>query len=99
MGIFYKIFDFDENARKTKITASIKGVEEFDIHPDRENGSRLIEKIKSHVLGKKVDEAEQFIQNLPEINKVEVDSWPFWAPTMPNVPENIKIVINTNTKV
>ncbi len=93
-SISYKIFDIDEPNEKVKITASIKGIEEYDIQPDRENGSRLIQKIKSHVLGKKVDEAELFIQNLPEINKVEIESWPFWAPTMPNVPENIKIVID-----
>jgi len=92
-AISIKIFDVEEDNKKVRVTAGIKGVEEFDIQPGRENGTRLIDKIKSHVLGKKIDESEQFIQNLPEINKVEIDSWPFWAPTMPNVPENIKIVI------
>lgn len=93
-SITSKIFEVDEASQKIRITASIKGLQEYDILPDRENGARLIEKIKSHILGMNIDDAEIFIQNLPEINKVEIQGWPFWAPTMPSVPENIKIIID-----
>lgn len=92
-NISYKIFDFDRSVKKIRITATIKGIEEFDVQPDRENGLRLIEKIKSHVRGKKIEDAENFIQNLPEINDVDIESWPFWSVQVPSFPENIKIVI------
>ena len=52
-----------------------------------------MKKIKDHVVGHQITEARDYIQNLPEINKVNIDSWPAWAPTMPNVPDNIKIEV------
>ncbi len=58
-----------------------------------ENGQRLIEKIKEHIVGKDIEQAKNYIQNLPEINKVEIDSWPAWAPTIPNLPDNIEFEI------
>jgi hypothetical protein len=92
-SLTYRIFETDKPAKKVKITATIKGVEEFEIDPDRENGARLVKKIKDHVIGREITEAKDYIQNLPEINKVSIDSWPAWAPTMPNVPDNIKIEV------
>jgi hypothetical protein len=93
-SLTYKIFEIDPATQKIKLTASIKGLEEFDISPDRENGMRLIQKIKTHISGQKAEDAKNFIQNLPEINKVEISTWPFWAPTIPQVAENIKVVID-----
>lgn len=92
-SLTYRIFENDQSAKKVKITASIKGIEEFEIDPEKENGARLVQKIKDHVLGHEIREARDYIQNLPEINKVTIDSWPAWAPTMPNVPDNIKIEV------
>jgi hypothetical protein len=89
-----KIFDIDEPAGKIKITATIKGLEVYEISPEKENGARLIKKIKDHILGKDIEGAENYIQNLPEINKVEIKSWPAWALTIPNVPDNIKIEVS-----
>jgi hypothetical protein len=88
-----RIIDNDKNGKKIKITATIQGIEEFEISPDKENGDRLIKKIKEHVVNKDVKEAEQYIQNLPEIDKVTISSWPAWAPTLPGIPDNIKIEI------
>jgi hypothetical protein len=88
-----RIVENDKANKKIKITATLKGIEEYEISPDKENGDRLIKKIKDHVVGKKIDEAETYIQNLPEIDKVEVESWPAWAPTLPGIPDNIKIEI------
>jgi len=92
-SINYKVVDYDKAAQKIKITPTIQGVEEFDVSPDKENGDRLIKKIKEHITGKDIREAETFIQNLPEIENVKVSSWPAWAPTLPSVPDNIKIEI------
>ena len=91
--ITYRIFEKDTIKNKIKITANIKGIEEFNIDPDLENGARLINKIKEHILGRNVEDAKNYIQNLPEINKVEIDSWPAWSPTIPTVPDNIDIEV------
>ncbi|MBN1494837.1 hypothetical protein JW911_03840 [Candidatus Peregrinibacteria bacterium] len=94
-SISYRLIPIEAGADPTRltITATIKGVEQYEIDPDKENGQRLISNIKEHVLGKSVDEAENYIQQLPAINKVVISSWPAWSPTMPSVPDNIKIEI------
>lgn len=85
----YRIFEWDENSGKIKVTANIKGVEQYEIDPSKENGQRLLKKIREHIVGKEIEEAKLYIQNLPEINKVEIKSWPVWSPTIPNIPDNI----------
>lgn len=92
-SLTYRVFEVDNAGKKVKITATIKGIEEFEIDPEKENGERLVKKIKDHVVGHEIRESRDYIQNLPEINKVNIDSWPAWAPTMPNVPDNIRIEI------
>jgi len=89
----YDIVDIDEQSDTVKITASIKGIEEFDIDPKSEHGRRLAKKIKEHIVGKNKKEAASYIQNLPEINKVSIKTWPGWAPNLPAVPENIEIKV------
>ena len=89
----YRIFEWNEAAGKIKLTANIKGIEQYSIDVDMENGQRLMEKIKEHIVGKDIEQAKNYIQNLPEINKVEIDSWPAWAPTIPNLPDNIEFEI------
>jgi len=88
-----RVVENDKVGKKIKITATIKGIEEFEISPDKENGDRLIKMIKEHVVSKKIDEARSYIQNMPEIDKVSIESWPAWAPTLPSIPDNIKIEI------
>jgi hypothetical protein len=92
-SLSYKIVETDKNAGKLKITANLKGIEEFEISPDKENGKRLIKKIKDHILGKDINEAELYIQNLPEVDKVKIESWPAWSPSLPGIPDNIKIEV------
>lgn len=92
-SLTYRIFETDPLSKKIKLTATIKGIEEFEINPEKENGERLVKKIKDHVIGKDIRETRSYIQNLPEISKVTVESWPAWAPAMPSVPDNIKIEI------
>ncbi|MFA4815153.1 MAG: hypothetical protein WC924_03850 [Candidatus Gracilibacteria bacterium] len=74
-----------------KITVQVQGIEEYEIDPELEGGSKLAEKIKEHVAGKTIEEAAAYIQNLPEVNSVEISVWPVWSPTIPSLPENIKI--------
>jgi len=92
-SVTYRIFERDADTGKVKVTANIKGIEQYEIDPDKENGARLLNKIKDHILGKNIDEAKAYIQNLPEINKVEIKSWPMWSPVIPSIPDNIKFEI------
>lgn len=90
----YRIFNWDDATGKVKLTANIKGIEQFDIDPDSENGKNLLNKIREHIAGQDIESAKQYIQNLTEINKVEIESWPAWAPTIPKLPENIDFEIS-----
>lgn len=92
-SLTYKLVDYDKASQKVTITATIQGIEEFEVSPKKENGERLIKKVKESILGKDIKEAREFIQNLPEIEKVEISTWPAWAPTLPSVPDNIKVEI------
>ncbi len=90
-SLSYKITDFDRSAKKIKVTASLQGIEEYQLSPENENGSRFIQQIKQHVVGKDIKDAEEFIQNLDEIDKVKIESSPAWIPTLPGFPDNIKV--------
>lgn len=92
-SIAYQIFEKNESAGKVKVTATIKGVEEYEIDPDKENGRRLLKKVTEHILGMNKKNAEKYIQNLPEIDKVVIKTWPMWTPLLPKVPENIEVKI------
>ncbi len=89
----YRIFQWDEAGGKIKLTANIKGVEQYLIDEDKEAGANLLEKIKEHIAGKDIEEAKLYIQNLPEINKVEIESWPAWSPTIPGIEDNIEFEV------
>lgn len=89
----YRIFEWDENSGKVRLTANIKGIEQYEIDPKEEDGARLLTKIRDHIAGMNIKEAETFIQNLPEVNKVTIESWPAWSPTIPSIPDNIEFEI------
>ncbi|HCW32939.1 MAG: hypothetical protein UT55_C0003G0007 [Candidatus Peregrinibacteria bacterium GW2011_GWE2_39_6] len=95
-SLSYEIFEFEKNPGQIKLTATIKGIEAFAIDPSDENGAKLIKKIKEHIAGKPVKEAQDYIQNLPEVNKVKISCWPVWAPTIPSVFKNTEIKIDTD---
>ena len=81
----------DDDRLSYKFTAAIQGVEEFEIDEQLEGGSRLSKKIKEHIAGLNIEEARLYIQNLPEVNKVEISVWPSWSPTIPKLTDNIRI--------
>lgn len=95
----YRIFEWDDVRGKIKLTANIKGIEQFSIDESKDNGARLLQKIKDHVVGRDIEDAKVYIQNLPEINKVEIESWPAWSPTIPNLPENIDFEVRPAIEV
>ena len=90
-SMFITVLEANPSSNSYKITAQIQGVEEYEIDPDLEGGAELTQKIIEHIAGKSVEEAESYIQNLPEVNKVEIKIWPVWSPKIPSLPDNIKI--------
>lgn len=89
-----ELFEINETPGVIKFTATLKGIEAYDLNPETENGAKLIKKIKEHIAGKSLKDAEDYVQNLPEINKVTISTWPIWAPTIPTVLENIDIHVD-----
>ncbi|MFN7160249.1 MAG: hypothetical protein ACK4NC_01410 [Candidatus Gracilibacteria bacterium] len=73
-----------------KITARMNGLVTFSFDRDNET---LIKTIQSNVTGIKREDAEKFIQNLPEVEKVNVSLSPAWQKTLPTIKENIDIEI------
>ena len=93
-GVTYRVIKNDEENSLIDITDTIKGVEEYELSYDKQSGVRLIKKIREHVAGMQITEAKKYIENLPEIESVEIKAWPFWAPTIPSVADNIKIIVD-----
>ncbi|MFH0820558.1 MAG: hypothetical protein V1908_02175 [Candidatus Peregrinibacteria bacterium] len=87
----YEVIDEDPLTGLIKMTATIKGIEEYIVDPESEAGQRLGEKIKAKILGLPVDEAQSILENFPEIDAVNIRTWPFWLDIMPRLPENIRI--------
>jgi hypothetical protein len=87
----YEVVDEDADLGQIKITATIKGIEEYVVDPGMEAGARFSEKLKEKVLGLSVKEAEDYINNMPEVDAVKIKLWPIWLSSMPRIPENIDI--------
>jgi hypothetical protein len=95
----YRIFEWDDVGKKIKVTANIRGIEQYEIDEEKDNGQRLLSKIKDHIVGEDIDKAKLYIQNLKEVNKVEIQSWPAWSPTIPNIPDNIEFEVRDSVTV
>ncbi len=91
----YRFLEADAASGKVKLTVTMRAIQSFDLNPDTENGKRFIKKITDHLLGLRVDAAKDYLrQQTDEIAQVEVKTWPIWAPTIPNIADNIKFVVN-----
>lgn len=98
-SLTYRIFEIDHDKGKIRLTATLRGIEQYDLNPESETGEALIKKIKDHIAGKNIDDATFYMQNLPEIDRVEIKSWPFWAPTLPTVPDNMEFLVKSENSV
>ncbi len=90
-NISYEVIDEDDILGQIKITATVIGIEEFVIEPSTEAGARFGAKVKEKVVGLSLEEAESLIGNLPEVDAVEIKSWPIWISKIPRIPESIDI--------
>ena len=90
-NINYEVIDEDELLGQIKITATVLGIEEFDIESFTEAGMRFSNKVKESVLGLGIEEAENMVGNLVEVDAVEIKTWPVWIDKIPHIPESIEI--------
>ena len=90
----YRTEELDLNAGQARLAVTIEGIEEYDLSEKTKAGKNLTNKIRSRILGKNTSEAEAYIRNLPEVNNAMISSWPFWALTIPDLPENVKFKVS-----
>jgi hypothetical protein len=92
--INYEVIDEgDKDIGQIKITATIQGIEEYIVDSSLDVGLRFSDKIKDKILGLKIAEAENYINNLPEVDAVEIKLWPIWISAIPRIPENIEVAL------
>lgn len=89
--ISYEVIEEDPVLGQIKITATIKGIEEFVIDDSQEAGVRFGNKVRDKVLGLPLQEAQSLIANMSEVDAVQIKTWPIWLSNMPRIPENIDI--------
>ena len=90
-NITYEVIDEDELLGQIKITATIIGIEEFNIDSATIAGARFGDKVKEKILGLEIEEAENLVGNFDEVAAVEIKTWPIWINKIPHVPEGIEI--------
>lgn len=90
-NVSYEVVDQDDVLGQIKITATVVGIEEFQIDEATEAGSRFAAKVKDKVRGLTIQEAEGLIGNLPEVDAVEIKTWPIWISKIPRIPESIEM--------
>lgn len=92
--ISYKFLDEDPAAGKVRLTVTLRAIQVFELDPDKENGRRFIKKLTDHIAGMRIKEAEEYLQQqTDEIAKAEIKLWPIWAPTIPNIADNIEFAV------
>ncbi|MFH1375445.1 MAG: hypothetical protein ABIH35_02125, partial [Patescibacteria group bacterium] len=89
----FRVENVDLEDGSVKVAATVEGIEEYDLSTETEAGIRLTEKIRNRILGRRVNESEAYIRNLPEVNNAIISSWPFWARNIPDLTENVKFKV------
>ena len=92
--ISYRYLDQNDDAGKIRLTATMRAIQMYELNPSQGNGQRFIKKITDHILGMRVADAQDYLmQQTDEIAQVDIKTWPLWAPTIPNIADNVKFVI------
>jgi len=86
----------DEVLGQIKITATIKGIQEYVIDSSLQAGLRFSTKVKERIVGLTVEEAESYVGNLPEVDEVEIKLWPIWLSRIPRISDNIEVKLMEN---
>lgn len=86
----------DEVLGQIKITATIKGIQEYVIDSSLQAGLRFSNKVKERIVGLETEEAESYVGNLPEVDEVEIKLWPIWISRIPRIADNIEVRLMEN---
>lgn len=97
-NVGYEVIEEDPNVGQVKVTATLKGIEEFAIEPSTPAGVRFGSKVKEAIVGMEVSAVENWVGNLPEVDAVNVKTWPVWIHRIPRIPESIDIKLMENEK-
>ena len=81
----------DEVLGQIKVTATIKGIQEYVIDSSLQAGLRFSNKVKERIVGLTVEEAESYVGNLPEVDEVRIKLWPIWLSRIPRIADNIEV--------
>lgn len=95
-NVGYDIIDENKILKIIKISATINGREEYTFDSNTESGLRMINKIKTAVVGMSKADAENYITNLKEVSESNISTWPFFTTSMPGLPENIEVKLMEN---
>lgn len=87
-----EVLEVASDIPRVKVNASLQGIVAYDF---LNNKLDLVRQIRDNVIGKSREDAEKYIDNLKEIDDARVNLWPIWSPTLPTIPENIKIEVET----
>ncbi len=90
-NIRYEVLEENPSLGQTKITATIEGIQEYVIDSSLEAGLRFSSRIKERIAGMPLEEAEAYLNNLPEVEEAEIRTWPLWLSSMPRLAEKIRI--------
>lgn len=90
-SITFESVSEDDVLGQIKITATIKGIQEYVIDSSLQAGLRFSNKLKERIVGLTVEEAESYVGNLPEVDEVEIKFWPIWLSRVPRIADNIEV--------
>lgn len=96
----YSFLDKNDTAGSVRLTTTMRALQMYDLDPEQETGKRFMKKISEHIVGMSVRDANEYLdQQTDEISRVEIKTWPIWAPTIPTVTDNIKFVIQEDQQI
>lgn len=90
-NITYEIIDQDDTLGQIKMTATVVGIEEFAIDSSTKAGIDFGNNIKEKIISMDVEKAEALVGNLPEVDAVDIRTWPLWINKIPRLTERVSI--------
>jgi hypothetical protein len=90
-SVSFEAVEEDPDLGQIKITATIKGIQEYVIDSSLQAGLRFANKIKERILNLPVDEAIGVVGNMSEVDDVEIKVWPLWLSKIPRISDNIEV--------
>ncbi len=85
------IIEYADDGSWIKITADIVGTEQFVLDPLTPTGARFGAKVRAAIAGLSIRDATRILRNFPEVERVDIRSWPPWSAILPTIPSNISI--------